>query len=403
LGLRLGRFQPIFQKTTGSDLDWTAAFEDVVSANSNGGFRVQLSSPQPSVFTDEVLKEMADDVFWEYGLVFHPPVFSVDEGLPASWLRCEWNDLRLPPQPGIPADRVFVNDTVERLRLLSIDGEARRHPVTRAPGAVVDAAASAACRAAGLTTWDAERFTVLVIGAAIRSAAPAQVSRPLAELYLLKLKEYRPELVTQFEHFASIDTLVRVLRGLVAEAVSVRDLSLILHSMLSIRSTCVVDFAKHIVFTRSSTGTYLASTPKTVEQLTADDYLDSVRWDLKHHITHQHSKGQNSVVVYLLDPELEKRLARAGGMTAAEREALFHEVRVEFDTGLPNSPAAVILTIPTVRRRFRKEIEAEFPHAAVLSYQDLSPEVSIQPIARISPDFSEDQAEIEEDEEIGEE
>ena len=37
-----------------------------------------------------------------------------------------------------------------------------------------------------------------------------------------------------------------------------------------------------------------------------------------------------------------------------------------------------------IRRYFRKLVELEFPHLAVLSYQELSPEMNIQPIARIS-------------------
>ena len=37
-----------------------------------------------------------------------------------------------------------------------------------------------------------------------------------------------------------------------------------------------------------------------------------------------------------------------------------------------------------IRRYFRKLVELEFPHLAVLSYQELSPDMNIQPIARIS-------------------
>jgi type III secretion protein V len=39
-----------------------------------------------------------------------------------------------------------------------------------------------------------------------------------------------------------------------------------------------------------------------------------------------------------------------------------------------------------VRRAMRKFIEKDFPRLVVLSYQELSPDMNIQPIARISLD-----------------
>ena len=47
----------------------------------------------------------------------------------------------------------------------------------------------------------------------------------------------------------------------------------------------------------------------------------------------------------------------------------------------------VILTTLGVRREFRELIESEFPQVAVLAYQELSPDLNIQPVARISCEF----------------
>jgi type III secretion protein V len=46
----------------------------------------------------------------------------------------------------------------------------------------------------------------------------------------------------------------------------------------------------------------------------------------------------------------------------------------------------VLLTSMDIRRTLQKLIEPDFPNLAVLSYQELSPEMNIQPIARISWD-----------------
>ena len=45
--------------------------------------------------------------------------------------------------------------------------------------------------------------------------------------------------------------------------------------------------------------------------------------------------------------------------------------------------SAIILTTADIRRYVRRLIDSELPHVAVLSYQELSPELQIQPAGRI--------------------
>jgi type III secretion protein V len=61
-------------------------------------------------------------------------------------------------------------------------------------------------------------------------------------------------------------------------------------------------------------------------------------------------------------------------------------VRDEVGNLPPTAQNPVILTTQEVRLRLRKEVAHEFPHLNVLSYQELSPDMNIQPIARISSD-----------------
>ena len=60
---------------------------------------------------------------------------------------------------------------------------------------------------------------------------------------------------------------------------------------------------------------------------------------------------------------------------ALEAEKIIDEV--------PDDSAPVVLTQPDVRRFIRRLLEVELPTLVVLSYQELIPEVSVQPIARI--------------------
>ena len=50
----------------------------------------------------------------------------------------------------------------------------------------------------------------------------------------------------------------------------------------------------------------------------------------------------------------------------------------------PTAQSPVILTSLGVRARLRRELEKEFPQLSVVSYQELNPDMNIQPIARIS-------------------
>jgi len=50
----------------------------------------------------------------------------------------------------------------------------------------------------------------------------------------------------------------------------------------------------------------------------------------------------------------------------------------------PGAAGAVLLTGAEIRRYVRRLVETEHPNLAVLSFQELSPDAQIRPIARIS-------------------
>ena len=50
---------------------------------------------------------------------------------------------------------------------------------------------------------------------------------------------------------------------------------------------------------------------------------------------------------------------------------------------VPLIPLTVLLTAIDVRRFVRKLIEGEFPDMSVLSYQEIVPEIRVQPLGRV--------------------
>jgi len=91
------------------------------------------------------------------------------------------------------------------------------------------------------------------------------------------------------------------------------------------------------------------------------------------------------VPVLLLDREIEDLLygSPADELTPEERDAILTAVSKEA-TNRSSSVPPVILTTIGIRRKFLELIRHAFPYLAVLSYQELSPEMNIQPLARVS-------------------
>jgi len=122
---------------------------------------------------------------------------------------------------------------------------------------------------------------------------------------------------------------------------------------------------------------------------------EHIRAGLKRYVTHKYAGHGNALAVYLLDPRIEDmvrdaiRTTEKGNYLALEPEItqeIIESVGKEIASH-PFPPGArppVILTTAEIRRYFRKIIELEFPQLSVLSYQELSENLRIQPIARVT-------------------
>ena len=403
LGYRLGRFRDIASRLPDPDAstrNWIPLFESTVAQDDCGTLRLFLSREQHQSFRsmprgpssdaqtwDEMLAMMTDGLFYEMGIVFRTPEILIDDRLPSPMLRCEWNDLRLPARPGLDDQSVLVNDTVDRLRQIDIPGREAVNPANGNECAIVDKSLQKAAEDKGLTTWDARGYAVLVFSATIRHAAAALVNRSLYDLYLMRLREFNPDAAAAAEETLDPDFVVQVLRGLLAEQISIRDFPAILQAMLELRSTITLDMSKYIVFAPPTNGIFTGIHRKGVADLTPADYVEYVRWSQKRYISHKYTRGQSTLIVYLMDPKSEAVLSAAGDLEPAAESAILAAVRDEVGSLPPSANRPVILTTTTARRALRDLVAPEFPGLTVLSYQELSPEMNIQPIARIAPDL----------------
>jgi type III secretion protein V len=341
---------------------------------------------------DKPLKEMfdmmRDGLFYELGVILPEVQIATDNKLKEIEFQIQLNDLLYPPVTGLEPDEFLVNDTVDRLSLLNIKGREAINPANGSECAIVrdEGKTSDACQQAGLTTWGPSGFLVLRLSAEIRKRAQMFLTRKVAQYNLELLRTAFPDLVTPARERLGLPMLTLILKDLLEEEITIRDLRSILESLLSIRAVSDVDQSKFIVFAPNSGTTCFTYRTKKLDTLDVIDYSNCVRTSLKRYISHKYTRGGNTLVVYLTDPKIEQRIREIAVRPLSNEEirSLTKVISDEVSALPPTAQNPVILTTMEIRKTLRKLIEKDFSCLAVVCYQELSPDMNIQPIARIS-------------------
>ena len=162
----------------------------------------------------------------------------------------------------------------------------------------------------------------------------------------------------------SLSLLADILRRLLEERVSIRDLRSILEALATAPAT--------------------DKDPLSLTEL--------VRAQLRRATSHRLTLGSGALPVYLLDVEIEEAVrgavqrTQAGSFLAlapAAARDIIHAVRAIVGSGLQaHGSPAVVLTQPDIRRFVRKLLESDFPELHVVSFAELMPEISLRPLGK---------------------
>jgi type III secretion protein V len=317
-------------------------------------------------FLFELIPFMRDGLFVELGVRFPGVRARGNASLPPGAYQVQINEV--PVVTGqVTLGHILVNDTVDRLKLMNIQGFEAINPATRQPAAWVPEEHRDTLEAAGLTTWDVPGYMILHTAAVLRRNAREFVGVQETQTMLEQLEKAFPAIVKEVvPKVVNVLKLTDILQRLVEEEISIRDLRGILQAL--------AEYA----------------------QVEADNVMltEHVRAAQRRYISHKYARGTGTLVVYLLDPNIEEAIrgsvkrTSAGAHLALEPELaqeIVQAVRSECGHLPPSAQRPVILTAMDIRRYVRKLLEYEFnPSFSVLSYQELSPELNIQPVARIS-------------------
>ena len=327
----------------------------------------ELTSSDPAAQQSATFSSVYDALFYDLGWKLPRFRFVADDRLAPRTIVLRCKRIELPAFQGLaPGERALDREPAPGER-------AALHPARSRAVAVVAAPAGD-----GAPSWGPLPWIALHLTHELRRHCWLYVHHDAVRGLLERTAEIWPVLVESARRRFSIAAITQVLRLLIAEGVSIRNFRAILQCLCDY--DCIVaDQHELIVFDdRLAVPRALADD----EHDRADHVAAFVRSGLKRQISHQHTRGGNTLAVFLLDRSIEQAYA-GGAPRPAIEERLLRGLRAELDAQARDAPPPAILTTADVRPHLRAAIADEFPEVHVLAYSELSPELNIQPIARL--------------------
>jgi flagellar biosynthesis protein FlhA len=259
-------------------------------------------------------------------------------------------------------------------RLLAIDGagnapplegDATVDPAFGSPATWIAARDAELAEALGYTVVDHSTVITTHLGELLRANAHRLLGREEVQHLLEVLARSAPRLVDDVvPGLLPLGDLVRVLKNLVREGVSIRDLRTILEALAE-----------------------LSTQTKDIEQLT-----ELVRERLSAQITARFRTGDGTVEALTLDPRLEHTLRAslqdiAAGRGGALDPEILRTVARKAEDALPSFAARgaspLVVAAPDLRRYVRAILERKVPSVAVASFREIEPTVPLRIVDRL--------------------
>jgi type III secretion protein V len=217
---------------------------------------------------------------------------------------------------------------------------------------------------AGMSAMDVNQILSYHLASILRKYAPEFIGVQETRFLLSAMEQRFPDLVKEAMRVMPTQKIGEILQRLVSEDISIRNLRTVLEALVE-----------------------WGQKEKDVVLLT-----EYVRGALKRHISHKYSAGRNMLPAYLLAPRVEEtvraaiRQTSAGSYLAldpAVSKTLVENIKKAVGKLPTSGHLPVLLASMDIRRYLRKLIEQDLYDLQVVSYQELVPEINIQPLARI--------------------
>ncbi|KAA0889755.1 flagellar biosynthesis protein FlhA [Oryzomonas rubra] len=248
----------------------------------------------------------------------------------------------------------------------ALPGNATKEPVFGLPAVWIRSDDRDQAQVNGYTVVDSTTVVATHISEIIKRYAHELVGRQELQQLLDNVAVSAPKVVEELiPNQLNLGTVLRVVKGLLKEGVSIRDMRTILETL--------ADYAG------------LTKDP--------DVLTEFVRQGLGRFIVDQYKLDDDTLFLIALDREVEDVIAEAiqpsdqGSFLAIEpnvAQQIITTIRSMADRFGSSGAQPVLLASPTIRRHVRKLIERFIPHMAVLSHNEIPQNIKIQSLGVVS-------------------
>ncbi|PJE80932.1 Invasion protein InvA [invertebrate metagenome] len=262
-------------------------------------------------------------------------------------------------------DYLFARETPEHLKMLTIFFEQEEEFLPGLDTIWVEEDQRDKLERNNVNYMDSARILTFHLAHVLKKYAEDFIGIQETRYLLEKMESSFAELIKEVQRLLPVNKITEIFQRLVSEDISIRNLRSILQAL--------------VVWGHKE---------KEVVQLT-----EYVRSTLKRFISYKYSNGNNVLPVYLLDQDVEDTVR--GGIrqtSAGSYLALDPTTSAKFVDTVKNTVGRighlehkpVLITSMDIRRYVRKLIELEVYDLAVLSHQELTEEITVQPLGRIT-------------------
>jgi flagellar biosynthesis component FlhA len=338
-----------------------------------------------------IFKTLREGLFHELGIKFPTFRFTPTSGLKPNSFSFTINHLAAAPRHGLLNNQALISASPADLGTMA--AEAAINPANGNDASVVDTSFLSSLPATH-AVWSPMGYLILCLAADLREHAASLINTEYTNSQLTLLEAAFPALTAAAFARYSLEDLTRLLRGFAAECLSIRDLRTVLGAALDF--DCIHTDYRYIILDDRLPVSSLTSSPSHRE------LIAYVRMQMKRSVSYAQNRTK-SLAVYVLSIEFEDHLhkrmlerdnsgnpgvAFSDAVGDAGRDALLEALRKEFNSTNPFGPMYPLLTTSEIRPWVKSLTSADFPRLSVLSYQELTADMQLQVIGRISPEVS---------------
>lgn len=364
---KTGKVTTVPAIAAGEKSEGSTKSDDVDNFSPTVPLMVDMHSSLEKAFSSEVLSaeliKIRRALFEDLGIVFPGISLRFNNLIPEEAYVIMVSEIPV-SQGRMRPQHLLVRETTENLTALSVPFEPDKKFLPSIPTLWTPVELKGSLKNAGIAFFEPTQLLSYHIAMVLKKYASEFIGIQETRSLLTEMETKFPELAKEVQRVMPIHKIAEILQRLVGEEVSIRNLRAVMEAL--------IEWGQ-----------------KEKDSVMLTEY---VRVALKRHISHRHSSDQNILPAYLLAPAVEDAVRGAvrqtsGGSYLALDPAISRQLLDSIKSTVGDLSRSmqkpVLLTSMDIRRYMRKMIEQDLYELPVLSYQELTQDINIQPLARV--------------------